>query len=339
MGELTKPQEEKRSTVRQMLVQNLGRIRAAVPQHVKAETICRTLIGALEKTPKLLNCTESSLWTALMEAAQLGVEIGDSVTGEAYLIPYGDEAKLQVSYKGIKSLCRRAGEANLDMQAVFEGDKYEFTNRYMVPVHTRSKDRNRRSKPVTHAYAVVIQKDGSGVLCESWTVEECIAHRDQYSKGWKGALKYNKEKDHPWHEEHPQFYVMCAKTVLWDLVHRGDVPLSSEARQIVRDTDNIIQATVNPTNEVAPAPAAQIEQAPPEGQENAPEWRSGLRTELANATTRDACKAIYDARQQLCKTVEECDQLIGIVDDRIAQLRDGEPTEGLFDTHPEATEV
>lgn len=72
------------------------------------ERLIRTVIVSVERTPKLLNCDRQSLFNAAMSAACLGLEV-DGVTGQAFLIPYGDKAQLVIGYKGFNTLAARSG--------------------------------------------------------------------------------------------------------------------------------------------------------------------------------------------------------------------------------------
>lgn len=150
----------------------------------------------------------------------------DGITGHAYLVPYGKQVKLQPGYKGLIDLVHRSDQCEPSMEAVYEGDTYEYLGRFCEPKHVRGTDPLRRSKPVTNAYIVAAFRSGI-IKCFSWTVQECIAHRDRFSKGWAGVRnKPDKALNHPWCETHPGFWVMCCKTVLTNAVNRGELPIS-----------------------------------------------------------------------------------------------------------------
>lgn len=63
-------------------------IQRALPKHMDADRIARIALTAVRTTPKLLDCDQFSFLAALMQSAQLGLELNTGL-GQAYLIPYG----------------------------------------------------------------------------------------------------------------------------------------------------------------------------------------------------------------------------------------------------------
>ena len=82
-------------------------IQKALPQHMSAERMARIAMTAVSSTPKLLECDPKSLIGALMQSSQIGLEPNTNL-GQAYLIPYGKEVQLQVSYLGMIELANRS---------------------------------------------------------------------------------------------------------------------------------------------------------------------------------------------------------------------------------------
>ncbi len=76
------------------------------------ELAARTCIG----NPQLLDCTPRSLFTAVAEAAALGLDL-DGILGHAYLIPFKNhgvlEATLVPGDKGIKERAYRSGRESV----------------------------------------------------------------------------------------------------------------------------------------------------------------------------------------------------------------------------------
>lgn len=73
----------------------------------RAERFGRVALTTIRNTPKLAECTATSLVGALMTSASLNLEIDPR--GLAYLVPYAGKAQLQIGYKGLKELAYRAG--------------------------------------------------------------------------------------------------------------------------------------------------------------------------------------------------------------------------------------
>lgn len=90
------------------------------------ERFLRIALTAINKTPKLLECTESSLLACIMDLAQLKLE-PDSARGLAYLIPYGRECTLQIGYKGFAELIYRSGNVErITCQVVYANDQFDY---------------------------------------------------------------------------------------------------------------------------------------------------------------------------------------------------------------------
>jgi recombination protein RecT len=82
-------------------------------------------LNCVEKAPKLLQCSRSSLRNALVESARLDLE-PNSVQQLCFLIPYGRDCQLQIGYRGLCQLVMRdGGVKSIYARAVYEGDKFE----------------------------------------------------------------------------------------------------------------------------------------------------------------------------------------------------------------------
>ena len=208
----------------------MAQIKQCVPSHVRADQIVRTLVNALQQNPDLLlKCTADSIGKCLIQAATYGLEIANGQLGHCYMVPYGDSAQLQLSYKGIKELVRRSGEGMIFMGEVREGDQFQDLGQDEKPLHVKDDSPNRHEAKVTHAYAYMKFRDGF-VVSRVMSRNACISHRDRYSKQYKRAVSKGKEKDNHWHEDHDSFPKMCMKTCVHGLANDGDVPLSADLR-------------------------------------------------------------------------------------------------------------
>lgn len=79
----------------------------------------------VRRVPKLLAVNRESLLMAFVQAAQFRF-LPAGVNGEAYIIPYGNEAKFQLGYQGIVTLLYRAGVLAITSNIVYENDKFEY---------------------------------------------------------------------------------------------------------------------------------------------------------------------------------------------------------------------
>lgn len=223
--------------LRKLMLSNKDKLTLGADKLLNPERMIQVACLSIRKNPKLLNCSIASLFGALSEAAAYGW-VCDGVTGQASIVPFGEDAVLIPGYKGLRDLVRRSGECDTVMESVHEGDEYEFRTPFELPHHVRSKDPERKFKPVIHAY--VIGRFQSGAYkCFTLSVAECKAHRDHYSQGFKRVAGTSKEADSPWSEKNPAFRVMCMKTVLLDAIHRGEFPMSVADAAVARRESSI----------------------------------------------------------------------------------------------------
>lgn len=115
-----------------------GEIAAALPRHLTADRVTRLVLTEFSKNAKLRECTMNSIYAGVIQASQLGLEIG--VLGQAYLVPYNNkkkdrngkerwvsEAQLIPGYKGLISLARRSGDVtSIETHIVYDNDQFEL---------------------------------------------------------------------------------------------------------------------------------------------------------------------------------------------------------------------
>jgi recombination protein RecT len=286
----------------------MHKVAAACPRGVQPNTIIRTLFNAIETTPELLTkCKPLSLGRALIRAATYGLEINAGQLGHAYIVPYGDEAVLQLSYKGVKELVRRSGEGVVIMSEVRNGDTFQNRGKLSEPLHIESDDPNRLAEPIVAAYAVMHFTNGMKISTV-WPISKLLAHRDRYSKSWRNAKRLKKEQESPWHEDNPTFGKMCAKTCVHSLANDGDLPLSAEVRDLLRDNDStqddemipaasvqpvangVIEPPTKPKPPSSPTPPSEPEPDTAPQQDDGPPSDLDLIDELTDAHIWDMCK-------------------------------------------------
>lgn len=179
------PARSVKNDVRSILERMKPQIAAALPRHITPDRMLRVALTAVNSTPALLKCDQTSLLSAVMQCAQLGLEPG-GVLGHAYLLPYGDRCQLIVGYKGLLDLARRSGQI-LDIwsNVVFENETFE---------HEAGLDRILKHKPLPPSkrgahrvgvYAVAKLKDGSSHHEWLW-IEEVDAIRKRSRAGNSG---------------------------------------------------------------------------------------------------------------------------------------------------------
>lgn len=134
-------------------------IEMAIPKHMTVDRLLRVAVTAIRTTPKLLDCTPQSLLACVMGCAQLGLE-PEPFLGQAYIIPYGKEAKLIPGYRGYIALARRSGEVqSVCAQCVYENDVFELQYGLDEKLNHVPAEGDRGN--VKGAYVIFRYKDGS----------------------------------------------------------------------------------------------------------------------------------------------------------------------------------
>ncbi len=182
------------------------------------ERLLNVCMTEVRKTPKLRECTQTSLLGSVIQAAQLGLEPG-SALGHCYLIPFYNrkqnalECQFMLGYRGMLALARRSGSiVNIEARVVFAADQFDLlygTTTQLIHKPKLNGDRG----GVIGVYAVA-QLQGGGTQVEYMTVEEILAIRDS-SKA---------KDDGPWKTH---FEEMAKKTVVRRLFKY--LPVSVEA--------------------------------------------------------------------------------------------------------------
>lgn len=167
-----------------------------LPPSMPAERIIRTVLVACEQTPYLLhNKFRQTLMMSAMSAAVLGLEV-DGVTGQGYLIPFGNRAQFLAGYKGYVTIAARSGRT-LDGFVVREGDNFEFDEANGLVQHRRVLG-GEADRKILAAYAV---SRGVNIptLLKVMSIDEIMDVRDN-SAGYKSAKQ--KGRKSTW-DEHP----------------------------------------------------------------------------------------------------------------------------------------
>lgn len=311
----------------------LQRLRSAMRRGMACESFLRMMLTTLDDNFALANCTPQSIYKGAMEAADLGITIGGPYS-EGCLVPYNNEAVFQLEYRGLKKLAKRHPDVmDVEFGAIHKGDKFTLRSTRSEIEITRSGSRTRRFDPVTHAYATVWLTGGL-VKTDVWTVQECIAHRDRRSSNWKRyQAKYGNPKDKknynldkmrecPWHEESPDFPVMCGKTVLRAMVARGDIPLELLAQDVLqREDSDIIDGSV--------VGARQIEQQSTLQQSTAEPSAETQTTEMPEPEETSAVKFTGVMCPNLDEALQKCNTLaaVGVIRDFAIEQADLEDEE------------
>ncbi|WP_163833257.1 recombination protein RecT [Spartinivicinus ruber] len=155
----------------------LNQIQAALPKHMTPERMSRIALTEIRKNKMLGECDPLSLFGAIVQSAQLGLEVGSGL-GHSYLIPFRNrrenrvDVQFIVGYRGMIDLARRSGQIiSLQAHAVYEGDEFDFAYGLEERLHhvPTSDTLNRGS--MLGVYALAKLKDGGHQIEVMWKPE------------------------------------------------------------------------------------------------------------------------------------------------------------------------
>lgn len=200
--------------VADMLSKSRMQIQHALPNvpGLSVDRLIRVALTEFSKNPRLRECSPVSFCSAVVQAAQMGLEFGE--LKHCALVPYKDECKLMVQYQGWMALLWRSGAVK-DIQArvVYEGD--EFDVMYGSEAKLIHVPRFRSSKPLVY-WAGATTAYGQ-FMFEIMTLEHIEAHMKQYARGLD-------KKDSPWNTS---FDAMALKTVMRKLIKLMNISADS----------------------------------------------------------------------------------------------------------------
>jgi recombination protein RecT len=202
-------------------------IAQALPKGLTAERMCRVVLTAINKTPKLLDCTKESLWAAVLNCASLGL-FPDSL-GRAYLVPYGDQCTLIIGYKGLIDLAYRSDQIGMiQLKAVYKGDQFEYEFGLKPCLkHVPSQ----QPGELTHVYSIVHIKGADMASFD-------VMRKDEVER----VKKRSRAKDNgPWQTDYD---AMAMKTVFRR--HSKVLPMSAEMAQAMDVDDDRIDFDLKP---------------------------------------------------------------------------------------------
>lgn len=173
-------------------------IEETLPGTITMERFMRVAMTAMRRVPKLQECSPTSLFGSLLQAAALDIE-PDTPLEHCHLVPFYNsklktyEAQLIVTYKGYMELGYRSGRVlSFDVDVVREGDDFVWTQgsnatcelvRHSEPdlkpmVINGAQAMIATGTNVTHAFAVAHLK-GGGHVQAVLTKKEIDQHRSR----------------------------------------------------------------------------------------------------------------------------------------------------------------
>jgi len=224
-----------------------SQIAAALPKHLTPDRMVRIVTTEVRKTPELLKCDPTSLFGAVIQCSQLGLEPGNAL-GHAYLLPFNNrkkdikEVQLIIGYKGMLDLARRSGQVmSINVFEVYDTDTVFKVSYGLDPKIEHERDIATKTGNLIAVYAVATLKGGAKQF-EVMSLNEVNKIRDS-----SPAANFSSS---PWKTHYNE---MAKKTVIRRLFKY--LPVSIEIQTAV-SLDELSEAGISQQNNVALYPNA-----------------------------------------------------------------------------------
>lgn len=147
-------------TIQTLLEQRRVDIQQMLPSHIDVNRFIKSALLAVARNQKLKQCTPVSLFTAVVNAAELGLDFTPA-KGHAYLVPYANEATFMPGYRGLCELAIRGGKvAQIWAYIVYEKDEFSVVYGTYPVINHVPKLTGDKGKTIG-AYAVAKFHDGT----------------------------------------------------------------------------------------------------------------------------------------------------------------------------------
>lgn len=244
-------------SIYQLIDAQKSEIARALPKHMNPDRLARIAVTTLRQTPRLLECTSTSLLGALMLSAQLGLEPGP--LGHCYFVPFWNknaewtddqgrkrkgsyEVTWIIGYKGIIDLARRSGQLlSIEARPVYANDEFEFAYGLDDKLEHKPAIDGTRGE-IRAFYGIARFRDG-GRYFVVLSKDEIDAHR----------ARSKSKDDGPWVTD---YVAMGCKTVV--RVMAPFLPLSPELAGAI-EHDDAVHRDIEPDMVEMPPPPRVIE--------------------------------------------------------------------------------
>lgn len=190
-----------------------------------ARTVLTGALSLYNATPQLANVKPQSFYNAVISSASLGLTI-DKNLGFAAIIPYKDQAQLQIMAKGFKRLAIQSHQFEiLNYGDVREGE-VSNNNRLTGEIEfswIEDEDKRRKS-PIVGYFAYYRLKNGFTKTIYM-TKGQINDHAKKYSQTYRSGKGV-------WFDNYD---AMAKKTVVKMLLNSGEAPLSPQLQQALKD--------------------------------------------------------------------------------------------------------
>lgn len=184
-----------------------------------------SIVSAVQATPALQECTNSSILSAALLGESLNLSPSPQL-GQYYMVPYDNrskgakEAQFQLGYKGYIQLATRSSQyKKLNVLSIKEGELIRFDPlNEEIEVNLIQDDEQREAAPTIGYYAMFEYTNGFRKAMY-WSRAKMEAHAKKYSPGYKRDL----EKGTNWTFWAKDFDAMAYKTMLRQLISKWGI--------------------------------------------------------------------------------------------------------------------
>ena len=204
--------------------------------HGKENEFVASLLSVVSNNKLLTKASNQSIMTAAMKAAVLNLPIEPSL-GQAYIVPYGQEAQFQLGYKGLLQLAQRSGKYKSITSGVVYKSQFVSYNPLFEDLEI---DFTQPQDEVVGYFAAFKLLNGFEKVTY-WTKDQAQAHGKRFSKTFNNG---------PWKTD---FDAMAQKTLLKQIISKYG-PLSIEMEQAIvadNETENEKAAPIDVTPQQA----------------------------------------------------------------------------------------
>jgi len=184
-----------------------------------------SIVSAVQATPTLQECTNSSILSAALLGESLNLSPSPQL-GQFYLVPYDNrskgakEAQFQLGYKGYIQLAIRSGQyKKLNVLAIKEKELVRFDPLNEEIEVNLIEDEYEREETKTIGYYAMFEYTNGFRKALYWSREKMAAHAKKYSPGYKKDL----EKGTQWTFWAKDFDGMAYKTMLRQLISKWGI--------------------------------------------------------------------------------------------------------------------
>ncbi len=184
-----------------------------------------SIVSAVQATPALQECTNSSILSAALLGESLNLSPSPQL-GQYYMVPYDNrskgakEAQFQLGYKGYIQLATRSSQyKKLNVLSIKEGELIRFDPlNEEIEVNLIQDDEQREAASTIGYYAMFEYINGFRKAMY-WSRAKMEAHAKKYSPGYKRDL----EKGTSWTFWAKDFDAMAYKTMLRQLISKWGI--------------------------------------------------------------------------------------------------------------------